>query len=357
LHLKDIFAFIIEIERAADLSIPRGIPAIALCDLESQDNWVSQNFIDYLSKYFSGNINLTNQSKGRKAGDEAHINIRWTCEKLGQHSEEGTFFIKPKAHFKILFGCGYRITNNPVRVPRSVYFPRPSHSVSQRRSKTEPPLSTHAADGFRRGIEEGTLLKLKRMPDINQGENPYISVTELETELEYVYSSYSLTDQALNSVEEESSTYQYPPSREMLSNAMGISSSHSSVTTENDEHTSTFSTNTSISEEAYKRHSLSEQLRRERSGAQPPFSLSGWFRQSIYEEPQPWIPRMVQQPERKVFGFTQCKMLDSRRQLALEEAKAVAEKESAQYWIWDDKVKNYKHNDEGCAEPVWYNPP
>jgi hypothetical protein len=263
--------------------------------------------------------------------------------------------IKPNPHFKILFGCGYRMKFDTTRAPRSVYVPRLSRSGSQRHSKTEPTFSPRAAESFRRGIEDGTLLRLKRLPAISQEENPYISIAELEVELESVYSSYSLTEKVLNSAEDDVSPYKFPPLVEALRSTMCLSSSHSSVTTDNDEHASTLSTNTSISEDPYKRHPLSEKLRIERLGTQTQFSL--WFGQSICEEPQPWIPRMVQQPERSVFGFTQCKTLDSRRQLALEEAKAVAERESEGYWIWDEAVKNYKHYDEGCAEPVWYNPP
>jgi len=337
--------------------IPRPLPAIALCDLESPDNWVSQNFIDYLSKYFAEDITIYKRSKRWRVGDEAHINIRWTCGKLGQHSEEGTFLIKPKAHFKILFGCGYRIRDDPIRTSSTSYLQRQSASVSKKRSKTEPTFSVRAADGFRRGVENGTLLKLLSIPAAIPDENPYLSVAELEAQLEYVYGSYSLTDQALSSTEDDTSTYQFQPSTEALNGGMYASSSRNSLVTENDEHTSTLSTNTSVSEEPYKRHSLSEKLRRDRFGAQPPFSLSGWFGQSIYEEPQPWLPRMVQQPERSVLGFTQCKTLDSSHRLALEEAKTVASKESSEYWIWDEQVKNYKHYDEGSTEPVWYNPP
>lgn len=339
------------------MSVPRGIPAIALYDLESQDNWVSQNFIEYLAKYFSTDITPPNRSRSRRTREEAHIHIRWTCGKLGQHSEEGIFFIKPKANFKILFGCGYKVTRNLARVGRRASYPRSPHIVSHTRSKTESTLSPRAADSFKRGIEDGTLLKLRKMPEMIEDENSYMSVADLEAELEYVYSSYSLTEQVLNSAEDESSTYQYPPSRDIFSSTMDLSSSQSSVATDNDDHASTFSTNTSMSEEPHKRHSLTEQLRRERFGSQAPLPLSGWFDQSIYEEPQPWIPRMLQQPEHRAPGFKLCTTLDSRRQLALERARKVAEKEAAQYWVWDDKVKNYKHYDEGCAEPVWYNPP
>ncbi|TVY57300.1 hypothetical protein LSUE1_G009181 [Lachnellula suecica] len=194
------------------------------------------------------------------------------------------------------------------------------------------------------------------MPAITEDGNPYISVAELEAELEYVYTSYSQTDQALSSADDHS-IYQFPATVETFRDIMDIHSSHSSSTADNDERTSTLSTNTSTSEDAYKRGSLSDQLRRERFGAQPPFSLSGWFGQSIYEEPQPWIPRMVQQPEGNLFGFTQSNMLDQGRQLALEQAKAASERDAAEYWIWDEEVKNYKHYDEGCTEPVWYNPP
>ncbi|KAF4633843.1 hypothetical protein G7Y89_g4275 [Cudoniella acicularis] len=44
-------------------------------------------------------------------------------------------------------------------------------------------------------------------------------------------------------------------------------------------------------------------------------------------------------------------------QRVLAEAKAVAEREAVAYWIWDEEVGRYKHYDEGCSEPVWYNPP
>jgi hypothetical protein len=353
---QDIFAFIIEIEQADNLSMPRPLPAIALCDLESPDNWVSQHFIDYLSKYFPTNLKLDEQPKRWRANNEAHINIRWTCGKLGQHSEEGTFLIKPRAQFKILFGCGSRVKNDLAKAPGSAHSATTSHIVDQRLSKSDSTLSARVVEGLKRGVEDGTLLKLIKMPATNQDEDLYVSVAELEAQLEYVYGSYTTMDQALGSMEDEDSTLSLP-----LMVASGNPTfdaiARSPVVVDEDEHTSTPSTTNPLSEGRSKQDSHSEERRREQLGKPSPSIFSAWVGQPIWDDPQPWIRRTLEDPERPVGSFRRCETLDSRHQQVLEEAKAVVEKESAGYWIWDENIKNYKHYDEGSAEPVWYNPP
>jgi len=351
LEVKNIYAGIVEIEQAADLLMTREIPVIALCDSEGQTNWVSQKFVDDLAKSDPTAFKLAVRPRRRK-GDLSHINIRWTCRKLGQFSQTGIFYIEPKANFKILFGCGYNI-NTDLR-KRILYLPSPYNRIREKKQRHEDVvLSDKVAGQFRRGIEDGTLLQLRRIPQFPDHDSSFMTMAELEAELEYVYGSFSMTDEALNSTSTDEIDPAYPLS---TMNLLEIESSQGSIVTDSEDPSSTASTNTSMSEEPYRSQSLSERLRRERCQPRQPWGLEGWFDQGICEEPQPWIRRAVQQ-RRAPSSFTRCQDVDPSQEQALAAARAEAAKRSAEYWIWDEGAKNYKHYDPGSAEPVWYNPP
>lgn len=340
-----------EIEQAADLLMTREIPIIALCDSEGQTNWVSQKFVDDLAKFDPAALKLAGRLKRRKSGDISHINIRWTCRKLGQFSQTGIFYIQPKANFKILFGCGYNI-NADLR--KRILFPNPYNRIREKKQRQEEVvLSDKVAGQFRRGIEDGTLLQLRRIPQFPDVDSSFMTMAELEIELEYIYGSYSMTDEALNSTSTDEIDPAYPVS---TINLLEIESSQESIAADSEDPSSTASTNTSMSEEPYREHPLSERLRRERHQPRQPWGLEGWFDQGIYEEPQPWIRRAVQQ-RRPPGLFTRCGNLNPSQEQALAEARAEAAKRTADYWQWDEEMKNYKHYDDGSAEPVWYNPP
>ncbi|KAH8685796.1 hypothetical protein BGZ60DRAFT_101530 [Tricladium varicosporioides] len=355
---KDIFAFIIEIERAADLSMPRAVPIIALCDPRSQANWVSQNLVDYLAKY-SHDLKSKGGFFRRMHSDGVHINIRWSCEKLGQYSEERTFFIEPKAQFKILFGHEY-VEPEPVRIPKSF---NPSSSTWSKRSSVESLASNRTVSSFQRGIEDGTLLKLRKMPYFTHDNTSHISVKDAEAELEYIYAIHAQTEVALST--DSKDLFQTP---EILPTIIANStSSADSFMTDREEYAGTMSTNTTLSDDRYNgnRHSysrtLSDHLRHERNpycvpkhSIQGPWGISSWFEQPISEEPQPLLSRIVDQSTESLDTHLGSLKLSDARSERLKEARALAEKEANNYWIWDKDVGNYKHFDEGCADPVWY---
>lgn len=90
-----------------------------------------------------------------------------------------------------------------------------------------------------------------------------------------------------------------------------------------------------------------------------PFNLDGQLAQHVFNEPSPVMADFIDgiQPRGNPFSFKECVEMTPRRKAALADARAKAEKEAKDYWIWDERNKNYKHFDKGCSEPVWYNPP
>jgi hypothetical protein len=351
---KNIFAFIVEVEQAADCLMPRELPVIALCDAGSRTNWVSSKFLEDLERSVSTTLKLSSRSGHRKGSEARRINIRWTCGKLGQYSAEGTFFIEPKAHFKILFGCRYEIKPNLVPADRNSRLSSRYTSKRDQKNRKEQPLSAEVADSFRQGIEDGTLIRLKRMPHLSH-HGLSVSLAELEVELQYSYDIHSLTERALSSdsIADDSSSY-IPSSAAHALSSIEISSIRGSET-DVDDYGYTESANTSLWDDPPRGHSLSERLRAER-GSPPPYSLQGWYVQDVCEEPQPFLSRMIQ-PRRIPFYFKRCVTLNSKQQQDLAALKAAAEKAASDYWQWDEEAKNYKHYDEGSSVPVWYNPP
>jgi len=200
-------------------------------------------------------------------------------------------------------------------------------------------------------MDDGTLLPLKPTPSFS-ADGLFMTIAELEPELNHVYGSFTTTDELLNSTVDAQDNPLYTASSTMTlpSRHTEMSSSQGSTVTDNDERFSCVSSNTLLSEELFKSHNPSERLRRERSGSGP---LEGWFGQSIQEEPQPLLSRMLQS-ERRYPRITQ--VTSSPRQLLPAEREAL-NKIWESYWQWDEEAKNYKHFDGGNAEPVWYNPP
>ena len=339
-----------EIEQAAGLSMPRELPVIALCDSGGQTNWVSQKFVDDLSKSNPVALKPFGRLRRRKSGEISHIYIRWTCRKLELYSQGGFFYIQPKANFKILFGCKH---NTADLSTRSWSSPSPYNRIKEQKQQEEDPrLSNTTIDSFRRGIQDGILLQLRRMPLFPDDGASYLTVAELENELNYVFGSYSTTDDALKSAStDEVALYPYS-----ALNLVEVESSQGSIITESENPSCTASTNTSMSEELCRGRPLSERLRGERFQSRQQWGLEGWFDQGICEEPQPWIPRMVQ-PRQNRATFAQCHDLNLSQRNSLAAARAEAERITADYWHWDEEVQNYKHYDEGSLEPVWYNPP
>jgi hypothetical protein len=334
--------------------MPKELPVIALCDSGSRTNWVSSKFIEDLERSFSTNLKPSSRSGRRKGSEARRINIRWTCGKLGQHSAEGTFFIEPKAQFKILFGCGYEI--KPDFLPTERNSRLPSHYTSRKGKKLlkDQALSKEVAESFRQGIGNGTLIRVKRMPQLSDNGDS-MSLAELEVELEYSYDIHSVTDRALSSdsIEDYDDSYILSPTSHALS-SIEISSIRGSET-DIDDYSYTESADTSLWDYPHRGNSLSERLRAER-GTHPPYSLQGWYGQDVCEEPQPFLSRMIL-PRRAPFYFNRCTKLNLKQQQALAAAKVTAEKAARDYWQWDEEAKNYKHYDEGSSEPVWYNPP
>jgi len=334
--------------------IPRELPVIALCDSGSRTNWVSSKFLGDLERSVPTTLKPSSRPRRRKGSETSRINIRWTCGKLGQYSVEGTFAIAPKAHFKILFGCGSEIKPELLPTEHNSRFPSRYTSRKGKKLHKDQALSKEVADSFRQGIENGTMIRLKRMPHLS--DNGFsVSLAELEVELEYSYEIHSVTDRALSSdsIEDDDSSYILSSTRHALS-SIAISSVRSSETDSYD-YAYTESANTSVCDYPHRGNSLSERLSAER-GLHPPYSLQGWFGQDVCEEPQPFLSRMIQ-PRRTPFYFNRCTKLTLNQQQALAAAKATAEETAREYWQWDEEAKNYKHYDEGSSGPVWYNPP
>jgi hypothetical protein len=229
-------------------------------------------------------------------------------------------------------------------------------SKRDKNNRKEQPLSAEVADSFRQGIEDGTLIRLKRMPQLSD-HGLSVSLAELEVELEYSYDIHSLTERALSSdsVEDYDSSY-IPSTATHALSSIEISSIRSSETDVDDYgYVNTDSANTSLWDDRPRGNSLSERLQAER-GSHPPYSLQGWFGQDVCEEPQPFLSRMIQ-PRTIPFYFKRCITLNSKQRQDLAAMKAAAEKAARDYWQWDEEAKNYKHYDEGSSVPVWYNPP
>ena len=352
--VKTIFGFIVEVKQAADYFMPRGLPVIALCDTGSPTNWISSKFVQDLERSVSTNLKLSSRSSARKGSEAPHIQIRWTCEKLGQYSTEGKFFIEPKAHFKILFGCGYESKPNILPTERISRFPSHYSSRKGKRIARDQDRSEQLADAFRRGVQDGTLLLLKRLPQSPEKRLLSVSLADLEAELDYMCAIDSLTDRALGSDFMDVDSPYFPPSAIDLREPIELASIHGSET-DTDSHVYTESANTSCSDDPRGNYSLTSRLRVER-GTYRPYSLENYLHQDICEEPHSFVSQMIQ-PRTTPFHFTRYRKLNSKQQQVLAAAKAAAEKTTREYWIWDDAAKNYKHYDEGNSEPVWYNPP
>jgi len=295
-----------------------------------------------------------NRTGRRKRNEAPCIIIRWTCGKLGQYGVEGTFFIEPKAHFKILFGCGYDFIQRPLLTEQIGRFPSRYTGRKGRKALSDQTLPEQVADSFRQGIENGTLLLLKRMLQLSGKRFSSVTLADVEVELEYVCAIYSSTDRILSSDFTDDDSSHIPSSAGDFFNSIEISSIRSSETDLHD-YGYTESANTPVSGDPYRSNSLIEELRAKR-GLHAPYGLEGWYSQDVSEEPQPFLSRAIQ-PRITPFYFNRVSKLNLKQQQALAAAKAAAEKETRDYWQWDEAAKNYKHYDEGSSDPVWYNPP
>jgi hypothetical protein len=353
-RLQTIYAFIVEVVQAANCSIEREVPVIALCDAESPTNWVSSDFLEDLERsgsHISTALKSSNfrKPRHRKGSEAPRITIRWTCGKLGQYAVEGTFVVEPKAQFKILFGCGYPFDLAPRQTARIANFPQCYTSRKEKTVQSEQSFSERVAEGFRQGIEDGTLLRLRRMPPVSQKRASFVSIETLEVELHYLSTSSSTIDSALSS----DSAYDDTSSCFMSLTGDLPNDPNYVYSTEIDDSRYSYpyaeSTNTSISDSPYRHFS-----RRREEGS--PSSLDIWYNQEVCEDPLPLVSRMIQ-PKRARFPLNRCNNPTPEEQQALDEARAAAEQAAREYWIWDKEANNYKHYDEGNSEPVWYNPP
>jgi hypothetical protein len=319
---------------------------------------VSQSLVDLLHDGWKGG-NFKIRRRYRRTHDAAFISIRWSCERLGQRSEEGNFFIAPKAHFKILFGCA-SITSNEA-LTRST-----THSF---RSYREPRISSWAASRFRAGIEDGTLLPIKKMPSSSNIDNErFPSFAELEFELAHIYSISSTIEDDLLSSNTDNSSYTIASATIFSQTTMDTTSNSDTFTSFDDFHATAPSPSTTLSDGFCYRESSQAVPETHRQSIFTPectpsdvhYSHSRWLDQPLQEEPHAWmIPRIAtnQSEQKNTFHITRQENLSSSDQAMLEEARKLAEKEAREYWIWDEDVRKYKHYDQGCEEPVWYSPP
>ncbi|KAH8685799.1 hypothetical protein BGZ60DRAFT_426268 [Tricladium varicosporioides] len=374
---QKIYAFIVEIkiEQATKAEEPpHAVPVIALCDPESSVNWASQKLVEYLSIY--GEEYRKRPHRGQT--EKSHIRIHWSCGRLGLHSQQDRFCIKPDAGFKIMFGCAYSTRPASRQSLSRIRLQNRQSSASQRQTETR--LSDEVIQRFHRGMEDGTLLRLKRNLPYVSDEGSARTIEELEAELEYVFDSFVQTDRVLDSTEEvpphytHSSVDNMPRSPQTITSSSQIprasvpipSSSGDSIL-DFSEHFSTLSSATSVSDFPYSRkrasYSLAETIEGDKlTQSHNPYSLysiADWIDQPPNEDP--WVLRTITQehtpePEVQSLGIRRCTELGDEKRQILDRARAIAEKEAGAYWIWDEEVQQYKHYDEGCADPVWYNP-
>ncbi|EPE28547.1 hypothetical protein GLAREA_09668 [Glarea lozoyensis ATCC 20868] len=301
--------------------------------------------------------------KRHRPEDESFITIRWSCEKLGQQSEEGIFFIEPKAHFKILFGCA-------STAPTEAIASRSTRSV---RSNKEPQISSWAASSFGSGIRDRVLLPVKRMPDSSTVDDVlFPSFAELEDELHHFHSVEATIDDDLLSSNNNALSTNYSSVTISSQTTMDIThlTSNSLATLSNDSR-GIPSTRTTLSDEFYNSgftHSRPEVSRGEISHSTSIdryYSQTRWLEQPPHEDPQSWVRPQITTPHasadqstpRTAFHVTCYENLTPMDQAMLDDARRAAEEETREYWIWDETYERFKHYDPGCAEPVWYNPP
>lgn len=313
--------------------------------------------------------------------DGSYIRIRWSCGRLGHHSRESRFCIKPNADFKMMYGCGY-----PAE-------PASGHSSTTVRQQSRPSgviragtgSSNEVVDRSHREMEDDTLVRPNRTTSLVDVEGSTRTKEELDAaELVNVFDSYSQAKRALELTETDPQSYglstvtMHKSSRNATSSSgiprttVPIPSSSGDSLLDFNEHFTTLSTDTPLSDYSHSEtrcsYSLSNTLENGHRLAQShsiysPYSISGWMGQPTSDEP--WTARsagtVIQEraPEPRIesLRIRRCTELDDERQQILDRARAVAEKEAASYWIWDEEVQQYKHYDEGCTDPVWYNPP
>jgi hypothetical protein len=361
---QNIFALVIEIHHAAGLSIPNDIPVIALCDFDSPQNWVSQGLVDYLTSKITERPHRDHQL------EHTLIQICWSCERLGQYKQEGSFLVEPKAKFKIVFGCEqFKPCSPVVSTSRSFSMTAPSRFLRPRRSKTDPVVHNESTQRFRQGVENGTLLRLRRVPSIVLNQTLDETVEELQETLDLIYTTEILVNQALKSSDNQSTNVNANQLAVLVSTipSMTIHSSGDSVTTES-EFTNELSTNTSLSADAPQHKSVTRPsplghtelaLNIFDTQSDP---LSNWKNQSTSDDP--WFCSQI--PESKseyssasVSGSVtpRTDALEERAQRLYDDASIVADREASKYWTWDEEAYRYKHFDDGSDVPVWYSPP
>lgn len=345
---QGMFVCIVEIEQSAGFTASQERPVIALCDFESSSCWISSRFAEELETAGSTKLTHTNRSSGRKGRKPSHVHIRWSCAILGQNYEEGIFVIEPGAQFKISFGCAYNIHHISSKRYQSSYDTR----RKGKRTEQELPISYRAVEAFCRGIEEGVLLPLEKMPQLSDGPTPMMAISDLEDELAHTYESYSFTNRALNIASNSQADCSYPQSsygdafNEIELTSLKIDNEISYIAA---------STTASFSEKSRRAQTVLDKLQRGRVSTSLAYSLEGWATQSLSEEPQPWLPRTYRS-EKDIPSFKRCRELTMEQQAKLAISRESIEKEAFDYWQWDEEAQNYKHYDEGCSEPVWYNP-
>ncbi|EPE28546.1 hypothetical protein GLAREA_09667 [Glarea lozoyensis ATCC 20868] len=367
---QNIFALVIEIRHAAGLSLPDGIPVIALCDFENSQNWVSRGLVEYLSSKITGAPTHHPQL------DHGLVKIRWNCERLKQYDQEGSFLVEAKAKFKIVFGCGHmKRGGHIISTSRSFPSSNSTRLFQSRRSKTDPFLSNEVTRAFHEGVKSGTLLRLKQVPSVILNQTLCDSVEELEKSLEFVSTSNNLVEQALTISDGQTLDEHMAELTNLIPTFPPVvaHSSGDSDTTELSEYT-LLSTNTSLSTGSPQ---IKQIPRLSLLGRHPDVSLSGpeaqgdplydWQNQSTFDDPARWFCSQI--PESKYENSSRSASsakgsatprtatLDETAQLVLEEAGIVADHETSLYWTWDKDAHRYKHFDEGCEEPVWYCPP
>jgi hypothetical protein len=364
---QNIFALVIEIHRVAALAIPKSIPVIALCNFDSPQNWVSQGLVDY----FAAKLGKPDHDPHLK---HALVKISWSCERLGQFNQEGSFLVEANAKLKIVFGCGQLKLCSPiVSSSRTDPLPGPARISHPRRSKKDPCLSNEAVKSFHDGVENRALLRLRRVSSIVLDQTLNETVEELEETLEMIYSTGTLDNQALST--SDSQNVNANTNQMALCNAtfptMTIHSSSDSTTTETSEFTNGVSTNTSISTAAphHKRATRPSLLVHNRDVAldisdMQRDRLFSWQNQSTSDDPTRWLCSQI--PESKyehslasVSGSVTPRTdnLDERAPKLLDEATLLADHAANEYWTWDEEACRFKHFDHGSDVPVWYSPP
>lgn len=356
-----MYGFIVEVERAANYAL-QPIPIIAILDISSPIDWISQSFVDELEKA------LLKPSKIVRRGAHPEVNgvagcvlLEWSCKALGCMAEPRIFFVAPHAKFKVIFGSESK-TPRILKTAQCTCYVESLGQISTQSvcSREKGP------DFFYWGIQHGILIQLKQLSRDKEHSNSDISVEELEAWLKHV------TGTSLQTKKLPHSSRDNDEAREYRFDLNGILSSTRFLMDGFTLDEASISDNDSIkvprllevnsnSGQEGQVNSLSRKscwsifYAPSLTTPEQPFAIEEWVNQPVGAELNlsksthlQRVPDPRQEIRRikgvKVGGLTAAEIADQERLIR-------------GYWEWDAKKKNYKHLDIQTGKINWYDSP